>query len=63
MDNNIKYRPAGRDAFCRGCDKVLHKGDMLVSMLSYRNRGQYIYLCKCCAEKIQQLMHDHDKLK
>ena len=35
----IQVRKAERAAFCRCCDKVINKGEYMVSMWSSRNTG------------------------
>lgn len=54
---NINYRLAKQDCYCRGCDKLLEKGkDHVISFHSYRNNGQYIKLCKECVEIMSNLI-------
>lgn len=55
----IKLRPAERTAFCRGCDKEMHKGEYLVATYSHRNRGQSIFFCLECADDIGNLVKEH----
>ena len=52
---NAERRQAQRDAFCRSCDKVIKKGEDMVSMYSWRNQGQHIHLCLDCSEVIGKL--------
>jgi uncharacterized protein YlaI len=52
---NATLRKAERNAFCRSCDKVIEKGEDMVSMYSWRNRGQHIHLCLDCSEVIGKL--------
>lgn len=52
-------RPAERTAYCRGCDKEMHKGEPLVALYSWRNRGQSIFFCLDCAEEIGGLVKEH----
>lgn len=59
------YEKMQRDGFCRGCDKVLKRGeDLALKMYSPRNRGQSILLCDTCVWKMSNLIHDYrvDKL-
>ena len=63
MNRDIEYRPAKRGAICRGCDKTLNKGDMLISTYSFRNRGQYIYFCKDCVVSMQNLINNYENTK
>lgn len=58
MSDSIKRRPAEREAFCRGCDKKIVKGEDLIYTYSFRNRGQNIYFCVGCAKKIGDLVKD-----
>jgi len=60
MNRDLEYRPAQREVICRGCDKTLNRGDMLMSTYSFRNRGQHIYFCKECVLKMQQLIEDYE---
>jgi hypothetical protein len=48
-------RKAERPAYCRGCDKVIEKGDEMISFHSYRNRGQFIHICVDCSGRIGAL--------
>lgn len=52
---DIKFRPIERKAFCRGCDKTMERGEMVVSTYSFRNRGQDIYFCIPCSKEIGRL--------
>lgn len=56
MRDEIVRRPAERNAFCRGCDEVIEKGQDMVSTYSWRNRGQYIHFCLDCAKIISKLI-------
>ena len=56
----INYRPAEREAICRGCDKTLNKGDMMIATYSFRNKGQHIYFCKECIEIMYKLIKNHE---
>jgi hypothetical protein len=60
MTNEIERRPAQREAWCRGCDKKISKGEDLIYTYSFRNRGQNIYFCMGCAKKISALVFDVD---
>ena len=55
----IKLRQAERSAYCRGCDKEIAKGEMMVSTYSRRNRGQHIHFCLDCTENIGELVKEH----
>lgn len=55
----IQLRPAERTAYCRGCDKELLKGELMISTYSSRNRGQHIHFCLDCAEEIGRLVKEH----
>jgi hypothetical protein len=62
MSESIKRRPAERNAFCRGCDNTIVKGEDLIYTYSFRNTGQNIYFCVACAKKIGDLVKDAEKL-
>lgn len=51
-----EYRKAERDAFCRVCDKTIHKGEHAVFWYSWRNRGQNIMVCPDCVENLFDLL-------
>lgn len=51
----ILCREAERDAYCRGCDAVINKGEKMISTYSFRNRGQHIHFCPKCANLIGEL--------
>jgi len=53
----IELREAQRDAYCRGCDEVINRGEQMVSTYSFRNRGQHIHFCMSCADDIGGLVH------
>ena len=55
MKFTAEKRPAQRPAFCRACDKEILKGEDMISMYSYRNRGQHIHICLQCASKMGEL--------
>lgn len=55
---DIQRRPAQRDAFCRGCDKVIKRGDDMISTYSFRNTGQWIHFCLDCCKKIGEMAND-----
>lgn len=57
---SIKYRQAERQAICRGCDKELNKGDMMIATYSFRNRGQHIYFCRDCVKLMNNLIDNSD---
>lgn len=52
---DIKRREAQRDAFCRGCDKTIKKGEDMITTYSFRNRGQHIHFCLSCAKVIGEM--------
>lgn len=59
-----QYRVSQRKSYCRVCDKVnMPNEDMIVSIHSFRNRGQEIKICKGCIEKIYQMVLDYDNDK
>lgn len=58
MNNPIEFREAQRDAFCRGCDAKIKKGEHMVTTYSWRNRGQNIHFCVACAEEIGEMVKD-----
>lgn len=58
MSDPIEFRDAQRDAFCRGCDDTIKKGQPMVATFSWRNRGQNIYFCVGCAGEIGALVKD-----
>jgi uncharacterized protein YlaI len=61
MNYEAERRPAQRTAYCRSCDKKIHKGEDMISMYSFRNRGQYIHICLECAEKIGNLAKEQNE--
>ena len=54
----ITKRQAERNAYCRGCDKLIKKGEEMVTTYSSRNRGQNIHFCVNCAKQIGDLVKD-----
>lgn len=56
MNSPIQFREAQRDAFCRGCDVKIKKGEHMVTTYSLRNRGQNIHFCTACAEEIGEMV-------
>lgn len=56
MSDNFERRKIERQGFCRGCDKVLSKGDEIIYTYSFRNRGQSIPICIPCGEQIAKLV-------
>ena len=56
---NAARRQAERDAFCRSCDRVIKKGEDMVSMYSCRNRGQNIHLCLDCSDFIGKIAKEN----
>jgi hypothetical protein len=54
----MEKRRIERPGFCRGCDKKLEVGTLIVSMYSHRNRGQHIHFCGECAMEIGALAKD-----
>lgn len=60
----INYRQTERNAFCRGCDKeIKRKTESVIATFSNRNRGQHIYFCKKCVEKMWFLIYQNDNDK
>lgn len=57
----MKIRQAERTAFCRGCDKKIEPKTDMLSMYSYRNRGQNIHFCLDCVEKMHEMLQEHRK--
>ena len=56
-DENIDYRLAKQNSFCRVCDKTNRRGkDMVIYIYSHRNRGQNILICEDCARKIEAIV-------
>jgi len=55
----MKIRQAERTAFCRGCDKKIKPKTYMLSMYSYRNRGQNIHFCLDCVDKIHEMNTEH----
>lgn len=51
----MEIRKAKREAYCRGCDKVIEKGEEMFSTYSWRNRGQNIHICLDCIDKITKM--------
>ena len=62
MNHPIEFREAQRDAFCRGCDTKIKKGQPMVSTYSWRNRGQNIHFCVACAEEIGEMVKDSPQI-
>lgn len=56
--NGPKHRPAEREAHCRACDGLISKGEMMVSMYSFRNRGQYIHFHPECVKQMAALIDE-----
>jgi hypothetical protein len=48
----MDFRIIERSGFCRGCDKVLPKGENIFYTYSHRNCGQSIIFCMDCVGKI-----------
>jgi hypothetical protein len=46
---------AALGASCRACDRDINKGDWMVTMFSFRNRGQSIHICPGCVRKMYSL--------
>jgi len=60
----MNYRTLERSGYCRGCDKLIEKNtEKLISIYSHRNRGQHIYLCKDCVDKMVKLISDNKEIK
>lgn len=58
---DINRRQAQREAFCRGCDDKIEKGEEMISTYSIRNRGQNIYFCLKCAKDIGEKENNGNK--
>ena len=52
----MEIRKIERDGFCRGCDKLVSKGDVIFYVYSSRNRGQSIIFCIECTTKIGEMV-------
>jgi hypothetical protein len=59
----MEIRLAQREAFCRGCDATIKKGDSMFTTYSHRNRGQNIHFCMKCVEEIHEMFVSLDYLK
>jgi hypothetical protein len=55
MDHDIERRAAQRQAFCRGCDGQIARGEDMISTYSFRNTGMWIHFCLDCAKEIGKL--------
>lgn len=53
---DFSKRPAQREANCRWCDKLITKGEVMVTGYSWRNRGMNIHFCLDCAKKVGELV-------
>jgi hypothetical protein len=62
MTYPIEFREAKRDAFCRGCDTKIEKGEHMVTTYSFRNQGQNIHFCVACADEIGRMVKDHENV-
>lgn len=59
----MEYRLAERDSYCRGCDRLMSKKiDMVLYFYSHRNKGQHIYLCAKCVEKMHNIIGEFNDL-
>lgn len=58
MNYEIVRRKVERESHCRGCDKTLFKGNVIIYTYSHRNRGQNIIFCMSCAELIGKLVEE-----
>lgn len=58
--NGPKVRPAERPAICRACDGRIQKGDVMVTMYSWRNTGQFIHFHPECVERMAALVKESD---
>jgi uncharacterized protein YlaI len=58
--SGICKRKLKRTAFCRGCDDEMETGTEVISMYSFRNRGQHIYLCMTCSKLIGELVKEEN---
>ena len=55
----IQYRPSQRTCYCRGCDKeIAPNTEKIITLYSFRNRGQYIHICGECVKEFNKLMKD-----
>ncbi len=54
----IVKRKAERNAYCRGCDNEIKRGEKMVYTYSNRNRGQSIPICLKCAKTIGELVNE-----
>ena len=55
-----RLRPAERPAFCRACDGKIEKGDLMVTLYSSRNTGQWIHFHPECVERMAALVKESD---
>lgn len=56
---SVERRQTKRTAFCRGCDKSIHRDTEKVFVThSYVNRGQHIYICDDCIDEYLVLRHE-----
>ena len=55
----MEIRKAQRHAFCRDCDKKIQVGEYILSMYSWRNRGQNIHICLDCVDEIHEMQVEY----
>jgi hypothetical protein len=61
MFEEMQFRVAQRDCYCRGCDKQLKRNvDSGIFMYSMRNRGQNIMICVDCVKSMNTLVDEND---
>ena len=57
-----ELRQTERQAYCRGCDKILQpKTEKVLAWYSIRNRGQHIYICTDCIVAMNNLIIEDAK--
>jgi len=53
----FEIRQTVRDAHCRNCDKTIKRNtEKVVYIYSFRNRGQNIFICRDCLNKMHHEM-------
>lgn len=65
MKMEFEIRQTERKANCRNCDKVIKpKTEKIIYIYSFRNRGQNIFICKDCLNRMHHEMsretEDHE---
>ena len=57
----MEYRQSERICYCRGCDKEIKaKTEKIISIFSFRNRGQHIFLCADCVKEMNTLIFKNE---